>query len=245
MAELRTPLHNVIETSFDNRLKSLNTCIPGHILAFVPETQRAQVQVGTVRINIEESGEETRWNLPPVVDVPVCFTGGSNFTLEFQLDVGTEGLILFSQRCTDGWKTTGGIADNPIARFHDMQDAIFIPGIRSLNGLISGHANNGIRLRSNSGSQFVWIKNDGTIVVSNSKSSVTLGTDGAVTTVNDSGSLVLQGDGIINLNGVTITPQGQITVPGSGGLILANGVAAETHRHSGVESGSDTSGGPV
>lgn len=150
----------LIKKSFREMMKDVGTSVPGHILAFDPETQLAQIQIGISRKDV--NGEN--FELPPIIECPVYIYGGA-YTVEIQLDQFDEGIILFSQRCIDGWVNTGGIANNPIARFHDMTDAMFLPGSKSQPKKIENYANNGVRLRNKDGSFHVWLKNDGDIVL--------------------------------------------------------------------------------
>lgn len=214
---------DVLNQLISNYQKRIFTCIPGYFVAFTDEdNQRAQVQIAIQRVDIYGSV----FNPPPIADVPVQFPGG-NYSLEYQIDNGTEGLIFFSQRCVDGWKQTGGIATNPVARFHSAQDAFFVPGVRSLKTAMTGFANNGIRLRNNDASQFVWLKNDKSVAVQNSNGSVTLGADGSV---NANGTIIDKNGNIVMKSGATITD--------------GNGVVVETHVHGGVQSGGSTTGEP-
>lgn len=211
-----TPSNVVIDTAFRNNMKDVYTGIAGHVIAFDPKTQRAQVQIGVIRVNIDG----TTFEPPPIVDVPVQFPG-DDYVLEFQINPGCEGFIHFSQRCLDGWKQTGGIADNPVARFHNKQDAFFSPGGRSLGNVIPGFANNGMRLRNAADTQSVWLKNDGSCIMSNAN-----------------GSIQLLANGNVNINGVVIEAgTGNITVPTSlnvAGKELANHV----HRVNGTNQNS-------
>ena len=237
----RSFLQNVTNDTFFENMKDVYTCIPGYVLTFDPDTQRAQIQLGITRT---DDIAKTTFDPPPIVDVPVSFPG-DDFVLEFEIKPGCEGMVHFSQRCIDGWKQTGGIAANPVKRFHHKQDAMFVPGIRSLTNVIANFANNGIRIRDPSGNRYVWIKNDNSIEIKNASATATYAGDGTITTQNDSGHMTLMADGNVDINGVIITPQGQITLPGTGGLKLANGIDAENHRHTGVTTGSGTSGGPT
>lgn len=233
-------------------MKSVATSITGHVLAFDPVTQHAQIQIGVLRIDV--SGKTI--TPPPLIEVPVTFIGGSEYTQEHQLDVGSEGMIHFSQRCIDGWKTTGGVANNPILRFHDLQDAMFVPGLRSQPNVIVNHANDGIRWRNKDATHFVWLKNDGTIVSQNDNASYTIAPDGTITTdngtyshtANPDGSLTetngaytktVAVDGTVNINGFIITPTGAVsspvsvtapTVTGSSSLVVA-GTEVKEHTH--------------
>lgn len=158
MESTRKPTQTeLIKSSFAELMKGRCTSIPGHLVAYDPERQVAQIQVGIEQRDINGN----RSAIDTLVEVPVYMYGGS-FCVEVQLDPGHEGIVIFSQRCIDGWFTTGGVADNPIARFHDMNDAMFLPGLRSMPNTIPNHANNGIRLRDQSGSHYIWLKNDGT-----------------------------------------------------------------------------------
>src|ERR1051325_2053658 len=191
MADRKAPLQHVIDAAMGGAVKDIYTCVPGHILAFDPDTQRAQVQIGIQRVQTDG----TTFDPPPIVDFPVSFPG-DNYVLEFEIKPGCEGSVYFSQRCTDGWKQTGGIAANPVARFHHPQDAHFVPGIRSLGNVIPAFANDGVRIRDTSGNRYVWIKNDGTLVMQNA-----------------TGSITMMANGNVVINGVIFTPQGQITSP--------------------------------
>lgn len=238
--------------SFRELMKDVATSIPGHILAFDPVTQMAQVQIGVVRMDIKGQPFEPS----PLINVPVYFCGGVNFSIEYQIDPGDEGLIIFSQRCIDGWKSTGGVAQNPIMRFHDMSDAAFLPGIRSQPKVLPDFANNGLRIRNADATHHIWLKNDGTIIATNGEATSTLapdgtithnnGTvtdtlapDGTITRTNGSGNITMAPDGTVNINGAIITPDGAIsspvsvtapTVTGSTSLVVA-GAEVKEHVH--------------
>ena len=205
----------LLRSAFINMMKGVCTSIPGHILTFNPETQLAQVQVGIVRVDINDATFE----VGPIIETPVYFPGGA-FCVEYQIDPGCEGDILFSQRCIDGWVQSGGIAANPIGRFHNMQDAMFLPGFRSIPNALPNFQNNGVRLRNRAGTQFAWLKNDNTIELA-----------------NGAGSMLLKADGSFLINGLTITPDGNV--------ITAAGVNLNTHLHGGVQSGPSNTGVPI
>jgi len=191
---LTSTLTELLKTTNREQMKDVATSIPGHVLAFDPVTQRAQIQIGVRRIDVK--GVE--FTPPPLIEVPVYFSGSANHHIECEINAGDEGLILFSQRCIDGWKTTGGVANNPILRFHDISDAMFLPGFRSSHTAITDFANNGIRTRNKSGTHYIWLKKDGTITTVNDNSSVTQSPDGAISIVNNGGSITLSAGGAFN-----------------------------------------------
>lgn len=201
MGAEKSTLTQTLRSAFVEMMKSVGTSVPGHVIAFDPATQLAQIQIGIVRLDV--NGQT--FTPPPIIKCPVHFSGG-DWVLEYQVDPKCEGLVIFSQRCIDAWVQTGGVAEQPQVRFHDFNDALFIPGFRSQVGKIADFANDGIRLRNKAGTHYLWIKADGTIERTNGN-----GTD------------TMLPDGTVNINGVTISPSGVITLP--------NGVILNTHGH--------------
>ena len=206
----RTTTTEMMRTCFSELMKSVGTSIPGQVLGFDSGSQLAQVQVGVERVDINGNSVA----LSPITEVPVYFPGG-DFCVEYQIDAGNEGLILFSQRCIDAWVNQGGTAPPPIRRFHDMSDALFIPGFRSQANKMSSFQNNGVRLRDKDGTNYIWLKNDGTIAIQ-------------ATAINIVSNLVVAGD--MAVNGGTITNEG-VNV-------------GSTHVHGGVTSGPNNTSVP-
>lgn len=222
----------LIRDAFRELMKGVCTSLPGHVLTFDPVKQLAQVQPGILRVDI--NGAE--FTLPPIIEVPVYFPGGG-YCVEYQVDPGCEGDIIFSQRCIDGWVQSGGVATNPIGRFHNMQDAMFLPGFRSKPNALPDFRNNGVRLRNQAGTQFVWLKNDNSIHMDNGVARFSVLADGTTLMRNGAGSFQLQADGTFLINGLKITPAGDV--------ITATGISLNTHRTKGVTRGNQISDEPI
>lgn len=187
---------STLRQAFRELTKELGTSITGHILAFDTKTQLAQVQIGIFALDTNGN----KINPAPIIECPVEFSGGGGWSFEHELNPNDEGLIIFSQRCLDAWIQTGGMAENPIARFHDKQDACFIPGVRSKKNAIKDFQNNGIRLRNEDASVYHWLKNDGSIE-----------------SVNGAGYIKLLASGVVDMNGFLVQPTGAATSPVSVG----------------------------
>lgn len=200
-------------------MKGIYTAIPAHIVTFDPETQLAQIEIGIKRVEID--GKD--YVLPPIIDCPVFFAG-DGFVIETQIDTGCEGLAIFSQRCIDAWVNQGGTAPNPITRFFDIQDAFFLPGFRPNPKAVKGFSNNGIKLRNQQGNHFVWLRNDGSIELT-----------------NGNGHIKLQADGTAIINGMVFNTNQTIT---SVNEATIGGIAMTQHVHGGVYSGSSNTGTP-
>lgn len=169
----------LLRRSFTEFMLDVATSTVGHIVAFDPLTQLAQIQIGIVKV--KSTGET--FEPAVIVECPVYFSGGSQFMIEHQIDMGDEGVILFGQRCIDGWRETGGVAQQPIIRYHDVNDAMFLPGMRSKPNALSNFNNNGIRMRNADGSNYIWLKSDGTaeITVNDLKINANVAITGDVT----------------------------------------------------------------
>ena len=228
----------LFRTAFREMMKGVCTSVPGHVLTFDPGQQRAQVRIGVQTVTAGGAVIQP----PPIIDVPVLFAGGTQFATIHQIDPGDEGLILFSQRCVDAWKQTGGVAQNPLARFHDTHDAFFIPGFRPLPTRISGFSNDGIRMQSRDGGRHVWIKSSGEIVADNGAAHVQIAEGGAINLANGAGSIKLMEDGKVVINDLcVINPDGTIEAPD----VTFGGISGKGHKHTNVQNGPNNSGGPT
>lgn len=154
--------------SFDGLMSGINTSLPGRVMTFDASTQLAEVQAGIMMVT--DDGDLA---MPPIISVPVVFSGGNEYLIEHQIDPGDEGIIIFSQRCIDAWVDQGGDATQSVVRHFDLTDAMFIPGLRSQAKKIADFKNDGVRIRNKDGSQHVWLKGDGTIDINASTLAVT------------------------------------------------------------------------
>lgn len=208
MAHTRAQQPQMLREAFREMMKGVATSSPGHILAFDPVTQLAQVQIGITRVDLNGA----TFDPPTIIETPVYFPGG-DYHIEYQIDPGCEGDILFSQRCVDGWIQTGGVAANPIGRFHDPQDAFFLPGFRSLPNVMPNFQNNGVRLSNKAGTQFMWLKNDNTMAMENGV-----------------GHIRMAADGLVTINGVTFDVSSFVSTPND---FKAGTIQLKTHKHIG------------
>jgi len=200
----KTTTTDLIKRSFIEMMKDIGTSVPGHILSFDPVTQLAQLQIGIQRI--DKDGEKK--TPPPLIECPVYFPGGSAFHIEYQINAGDEGVILFSQRCIDAWNNAGGVAENPVKRFHDFSDAYFLPGLRSQPNIAPDFKNNGVRMTNHDGSNYMWLKNDGTAAIKITE----LNVDG---NVNVDGDVDVTGDvDAKNVTAATEVTAGTVTLTG-------------------------------
>lgn len=167
---MNDPLSSRTQAQFSKMLREIfgeylkdnvRTSVPGHVLSFDPATQLAEVQIGLMLEDRQGAKTERR----PIIHVPVQFWGAAGGTLECRVASGTEGTLLFSQECIDSWVDQGGVAVKSEPRRFSINDAYFIPGVRSKPNAITAFANDGIRLRSLDGTAYFWIHDDKTLEV--------------------------------------------------------------------------------
>lgn len=218
----REQFAKMLREIFGEYLKdNVRTSVPGHVLSFDPANQLAEVQIGLMIEDRLGNAEPRR----PIVRVPVQFWGGTGGTLECRIAAGVEGSIMFSQECIDSWVDQGGVAAKSEPRRFSINDAYFLPGVRSVPGAITDFSNNGIRLRDSSGGVYAWLKDDKTVAMA-----------------NGAGSITIEPGGTVNINGVTITPDGLVTTQND---VFAGVISLKTHKTSEVQRGQGVSGVPV
>ena len=73
------------------------------------------------------NGQYTGVDLPLLLDVPIVYSGSTDYSITFPLKVGDEGLVIFADMCIDTWWQSGDVQDQFEARRHDLSDGFFIP----------------------------------------------------------------------------------------------------------------------
>ncbi|VUS78624.1 Gp138 family membrane-puncturing spike protein [Klebsiella grimontii] len=156
-----------------NLLWDMMIGMPGKVIIYDPDIQRAVVECGIQR---HEGGGEFE-TLPGINHVPVQFAGSAKWSVFHELPEGTEGFIHFSQRAVDYWLSQGGPVKPFDARMFDANDAFFAPGYRSRATCISGLPTEGIGMSNASGSVRLHLS-DGGINLKVGSQTLSLSSDG-------------------------------------------------------------------
>lgn len=119
----------LLEQAKNNAMMDVRVSMPARIVSFDPATKTASVEIGLKMVNADDTQSE----YPPLVDCPCLFTRGGGFHLVHPYKAGDKGIVLFSDRCFDGWFQAGQVAPPMDFRIHSMSDAYFIGGADCLD----------------------------------------------------------------------------------------------------------------
>lgn len=204
----------LLEVAKRNAMVDTRVSLPAKIIAFDKATKTATVEICMQMVLGDDSFED----YPPLVDCPCVFTRGGGFHAVHPYSAGDSGLVLFSDRCLDGWFESGKTAPPMDYRIHSLSDAYFIGG--------ADHSGN------------VSPVIDGAMFIGKDDNSAGL-------QINADGSLILKGTSLVIqppvITNDTITAEAPITANQtitSLGQITVMGKPVGGHKHGGVQRGS-------
>lgn len=106
---------------------SLRVCIPAKIISIDYDKMTCQCQP-LIREKLRlASGEYSGVDLPMLLDVPIVYSGSTDYSITFPISIGDEGLVVFADMCIDTWWQSGDVQDQFEVRRHDLSDGFFIP----------------------------------------------------------------------------------------------------------------------
>lgn len=208
---------------FNKQIKRINGQLPAQVLSYDRTTNIANVQPLIVMRTTE--GDHVR--RAPIARVPVVALGGGGFVINFPLKPGDLGWIeasdrdisLFMQNLTEAPPNTN--------RNNSFEDARFIPDVMR-QYTIDGADSDAMVIQTTDAATRVVITTTGEIRIT---APTKLTVDAPQT----------EWTGDITLNG-NITQTGNQDVTGE---VTANGIPLSTHKHTQVQPGTGTSGGPT
>ena len=126
----RSPtLPELLSLAIEYHTKDLWTALPGKIVKYDAETQKADVKPLVQDLTATEDGDELAEPLPVIPDVPVMFPRGGGFFVSFPVREGDYCMLVFQSRSIDKYLTgTGDDTDPGDFRTHDLVDAMAILG---------------------------------------------------------------------------------------------------------------------
>ncbi|OCF96350.1 Gp138 family membrane-puncturing spike protein [Gilliamella sp. wkB308] len=218
-------LYQAIENQIKRAQSNIYTALPAKVISFDGHTVQCKPMINRVLAN----GEEI--SIPPLVDVPAQFPHAGGFCMTVPIKAGDEGLVVFSSRCIDGWFASGEASKPLDNRMNDLSDGFFIVGCNSVPNKIPNFYHDGVSMQTDDGQTHIRLT-EGTIYIKGNI--VHEGNNQQFGNYDQIGSFNQS-------NGNTIS-SGIITAQD---VITNKGISLNTHRHTGVKSGDDTTGEPT
>lgn len=150
----------LLEQAKNNAMMDVRVSMPAKIISFDPSTKTAQVEICMQMVDDDDTATE----YPPLTDCPCLFTRGGGFHVVHPYSEGDSGLVLFSDRCLDGWFESGRSAPPMDFRIHSMSDAYFIGGADHL-GNVSPIVSDAIFIGKDDNSAGLQINSDGSLIL--------------------------------------------------------------------------------
>ena len=172
-------------------------------------------QTAEVLIKMQRTVKGEIKDYPVLIDCPCIVLGGGEGRITFPISAGDSCLVIFNDKDIDNWYDGGQKMPPRSQRLHDFADAFALVGIRNRQNQISDYLADGTEFKYKG-------------------SSIKL-QDGKVTLSNGSATVTMDSTNVTIIGNVSIT-----------GTFMVNGKnVGDTHTHSGVTTGSGTTGGVV
>lgn len=138
--ENRTPtLPNVLRRSVERMLRSVYTMIPGRVVSYDPETQKATI-TPLIRVPIPgasldpnaSSDDQFTEEIPDLVGVPIMFPRSKAARIYWPIYPDSLVMLVFSMYSLEKFLVTDmstGTVDPQDTRRHSLSDAVAIPGL--------------------------------------------------------------------------------------------------------------------
>src|SRR6185312_4825399 len=173
-----------LRTAVEGLLAKTWTAMPGIVQSFDRVKMTCEVQPAILGQQRAEDGSIQNVQIPLLLDVPIVFPSAGGYSLTFPVQQGDEVVVVFADRCIDGWWQSGGVQAQAELRMHDLSDGFAIAGIRSQPRVLSGGVStNSCQLRTDDGTAFIdlspgRIKLVATNINIEASSRATIGADG-------------------------------------------------------------------
>ncbi len=137
MSEIKSSPQNTLAveprmlTVLDAIVRRVMVNLASHHVATIQSFDKDK-QTVTASINYKKRVNGEYVDYPLLVDCPVIILRGGGARLTFPIEKGEECIMLFNDRCIDGWFQTGQAGPLPIQRFHSLADGFALIGVSSL-----------------------------------------------------------------------------------------------------------------
>lgn len=164
--ERRSDEASVLGEAMEAWQAGIHTAMPGIVLDFDPAARTVSVQPAIRGRIARPNGSVASVPLPVLVDVPVYFPRGGGYSMTFPVRPGDECLVIFAERCIDGWWQSGGVQEPAEYRLHDIADGFALIGPYSQAAPLAGGVSMaGPEIRTDSGEARVRLEGNEVVIV--------------------------------------------------------------------------------
>jgi hypothetical protein len=226
--EIISDPEEMLRCAVEDGLRNAWSCLPGIIQSYDATRGLCVVQVA-VKFqqlvvdpkNPKQVTTPTWISMTPIPDVPLWILGGGSMVVECEPQNGDECLLIFADRCSDGWWSKGGVQIPPRAWMHSLSDAFALVGPRSLPNVLASKGP-GLRLRTVDGTAYAELLPNGEFNIT-APTGVTITVGTSVFELAPSGAITLTAPSGVKING-------DLTVTGEG-TFGATSIPVSTHVH--------------
>lgn len=245
-------LQEALSASFQAQMNNIYTAIPCVVVS-VAGPSRVNIQP-SVNQKMKAGGVKER---PVILEVPISFPVSKSGGMTFPISPGDTGIAVFSMRSIEAWKSGDGYPSTPLnfAKM-DKNDAMFIPGIQPQSTSANDPSKHSFSHSTSDTVMFaglgtaneteVRLQPSGNILIKTNKD-VSVECDNANITANTSASITTPELSLLSVMNLTVDAQ-NTTWSGNvahTGTFTFNSIPFATHKHTGVQTGTGTSGTPV
>lgn len=133
---------------------------PAKVISFDTEKQTIKAQPLIKNKRVDAKGKVSYQQKPVLVDVPVCFPQYGNFVMTMPPKEGDEVIIGYGDGNIDNWWYQGNIQNAADRRKHDMSDGIALVGINSRPNIIKNISSDACEIRTKNGAVIIQIKDE-------------------------------------------------------------------------------------
>lgn len=169
----------LLEQAKERAVMDVRVSMPARIVSFDAATKTAQVEIMLKMVDEDDAAVD----YPPLTDCPCVFTRGGGFHVVHPYKAGDNGLVLFSDRCLDGWFESGQAAVPMDYRIHSMSDAYFIGGADNMTD-VSPVQSDAMFIGKDDNSAGLQINADGSVVLKGTSFTIEPITNAAQVNVN-------------------------------------------------------------
>jgi hypothetical protein len=184
--ERTADLERAIRVAIDSYDRNLMVALPVKVVSYDHAGKPPSVRLQpTIQVRRQmPNGDVINQTIPEIPKAPVHFPGGGGFTITHPISAGDEGHIIVSSRCIEGWMQSGDVQPMTHARYHDLTDAIYVPGLRSGPRTLSNINTTACQIRTD----------DGNCAMTFSAAGVTFSFPGGSVTLDNNGNVHATGE---------------------------------------------------